>query len=463
MTITSRFNIRMPRYPLALLIVSLSAATTLARADDYPQWFGPQRDGIHREQNILAAFPKDGAKIHWRAPVAAGYSQPVVAGNKVIVTDHILKQGVALPSDPFKRGQLPGVERVLCFDDASGKLLWQVEYDCAYTVSYAAGPRATPVIDNSRVYTLGTEGHVYCIDIESGKIVWNKKLEGQPAIWGYAAAPLVDGDRLILLSSGHPVLTALDKTTGEVVWTALEAAKERGPGYSPPMIHTLGGQRQLIQWYPEALVSLDPATGKTLWSFPYGPAKQGVSITTPLLINGDTFILTTQYEGCAAIQVKENQPKLLWHAASKGRAVSTLHALHTQMIFHDGHIFGINNLGQLLCIDPADGHVVWSNNQPTLGDADPVAWTAAFITPWQPDPTRPAKHFFIANEKGDAIICNLSPKGYTELSRTHLLDPTNTDAHRPVIWCHPAYAHQSIYWRNDKELIRASLAAAAVP
>ena len=443
-----------------LLLSSLLflAAATFTRADDYPQWFGPERDAVYREKDILTTFPKDGPKVLWRAPVAAGYSGPVVAGNKVILTDHVLKPGVSTPSNPFQRNTLAGVERVLCFDDATGKELWKVEYDAPYTISYAAGPRATPVIDGSHVYTLGAQGNVYCIDIESGKTVWNKKLPGDPAMWGYAGAPLIDGDRLILLSSGHPLLTALHKSTGETAWTALEA-QSRGPGYSPPMIHTLAGQRQLIQWYPEGLASLDPVTGKSNWFFPYGPAQQGVTITTPLLINGDTFIVSTQYEGCAAIQVKDNQPKLLWHVKSKGRKPTTLHALHSQMLFHDGRIFGVANTGQLLCLDPADGKALWSTNQPTLGDADPVQWTTAFITPWQPDPNAPPKQFFIANEKGDLIICNLTAKAYTEIARAHLLEPTNTDAGRPVVWSQPAYAHQSFYWRNDKELIRVSLAA----
>jgi outer membrane protein assembly factor BamB len=445
------------------LLIVIACLTASALADDYPQWFGPQRDGIYRERGILSAFPKEGPKILWRASVAAGYSQPVVARDRVIVTDHVLGAGVVTPGDPFKTGTLPGIERVLCFDDAGGQLLWKVEYDCPYTISYASGPRATPIIDGGRVYTLGAQGNVYCIDIESGKTVWNRRLEGNPAIWGYSGAPLIDGDRLILLSSGHPVLTALNKGTGEPIWSALEA-KEEGPGYSPPMIHTLNGQRQLIQWYPRALVSLDPQSGKVNWSMPYGPAKQGVAIVTPLLIPNDTFILSTQYEGCTAIRVSNgNEPKLLWHAANKGRTVSTLHALHSQMIFHDGHVFGVNNGGQLLCIDPADGHVVWSDKAATLGDADPVQWTAAFITPWESEAGKAARHFFIANEKGDVVICDLSRKGYSELSRAHLLDPTNTDAQRPTLWCHPAYAHQSLYWRNDKELIRVSLAAAAAP
>jgi len=440
-------------YRFFLLLISV---TSPAFADEYPQWLGPQRDGIYREKDIVTSFPKDGPKVLWRAPVAAGYSQPAVAPGKVILTDHILNQGTQAPKDPFKRGSLAGIERVLCLDDADGHVLWKVEYDCPYTISYASGPRATPAIDGERVYTLGSEGNVYCIDINSGKVAWNKKLEGQPAIWGFSAAPLVEGDNLVVLSSGHPVLTAFNKTTGEIAWTALESKE---PGYSPPMIQTIAGQRELIQWYPDALTALDPKTGKQIWSLPYGPARMGVSIATPLRISNDTFILSTQYEGCAAIQVKDNTPKLLWHVASKGRAVSTLHALHSPLVYTNSQILGINNTGEMLSISATDGHVLWRTNQPTLGDAEPVKWTAAFITPWQPDPDQPAKQIFIANEKGDLIIAHVDDKGYTETSRAHLLQPTNVDAQRLVVWSHPAYAHQSAYWRNDKELIRVSLKA----
>jgi outer membrane protein assembly factor BamB len=424
-------------------------------ADEYPQWLGPLRDGIYREKNILTSFPAGGAKIVWRAPVAAGYSGPAVAPGKVIVTDHILRQGVPQPNNPFARGSLPGIERILCIDDSTGQQLWKVEYDCPYTISYAAGPRTTPLIDGERVYTLGAEGHVYCVDLRSGDVIWKMKLEGNPAVWGFSGSPVVDGDRVILPGSGHPLLVALNKNTGEPIWSALEAKE---PGYSPPMIHTINGQRQLVQWYPDGLVGLEPQSGKQLWFLPYGPAQVGVTITTPLFIHGDTFIVSTQYEGLAAVQVRDNQPKLLWHAANKGRAINTLHTLHSPMVYHDGHVFGVHSTGELLCIDPTDGHVVWKDEHAILGDADPIQWTAAFITPWQPDPNAPAKHFFMATEKGDLIICNLSAKGYAEISRAHLLDPTNADAQRRVLWCHPAYAHQSVYWRNDKELIRASLA-----
>jgi outer membrane protein assembly factor BamB len=445
------FNILMP-YRICLLAVMLALP---ALADEYPQWLGPQRDGVYRETGIVTTFPKAGPKVLWRAPVAAGYSQPAVAPGKVIVTDHVLKEGAKNPKNPFQRGSLPGNERVLCLDDADGHVLWKVEYDCPYTISYASGPRATPAIEGERVYTFGAEGDLYCIDLASGKVVWNKKLKGPAPIWGFSASPLIEGDNLIVLSSGHPVLTAFNKTTGEIAWTALESKE---PGYSPPMIHTLGGRRELVQWYSEALAALDPKTGKPIWALPYGPARMGVSITTPLRIPNDTFILSTQYEGCAAIQIVNDEPKLLWHKASKGRAVTALHSLHSPLAYTHGQILGINNTGEMLSIDPADGHILWRTTEPTLGKSEPVQWTAAFITPWKPSPQEPAKQIFIANEKGDLIIAHVEDKGYHEIARAHLLEPTNADAQRLVVWSHPAYAHQSLYWRNDKELIRVSLA-----
>jgi hypothetical protein len=119
----------------------------------------------------------------------------------------------------------------------------------------------------------------------------------------------------------------------------------------------------------------------------------------------------------------------------------------------------VNNTGALVCVSTKDGRAVWTDNKPLVGDAEKIQWGTGFLTPWQPEADKPAKHFFLATDGGDLILCDLSPKGYTELSRAHLLDPTNR-AGRPVLWCHPAYAHGSVYWRNDKEVVRVQLAPA---
>jgi outer membrane protein assembly factor BamB len=440
-----------------LRVLALLASALAASADEYPQWLGPRRDGVYREAGVLATFPAGGPKVLWRTPVANGYSQPAVAPGRVICTDHQLAAGLKLPTNAFSTPTLAGVERVHCFDDETGKEIWRVDYDCPYTISYASGPRATPVIDEGRVYTFGTMGHLYCTDLATGKVIWNKRVGGTAPHWGFSASPVVEGDLVIVLCSGKPLLTAFDKRTGDVAWTAVES---KDPGYSPPMTHTVHGRRQVVQWYPNGLIALDPRTGKTIWEMPYGPARVGVTIATPLLIDGDTFVVSTQYEGTSAIQVdKEQRPKLLWHVGGPETDLTTLHALHAPMAYADGRIFGVNHMGQLACVDPANGRVTWSDNRATLGEAKPVKWTAAFLTPYRPDDGAPVKQFFIANERGEFIVAELTAKGYAERARAKLLEPTNNDAKRPVVWAHPAYAHKSAYWRNDKELIRVSLEA----
>src|SRR3954466_13352021 len=141
--------------PVTLL---LSLVPRSSRADDWPGWLGPQRDDIWRKKGLLDSLPKEGLKVRWRAPVGMGYAGPAVANGKVYLLDRQLKQGAEAPKDPFERGKgIPGAERVLCFDDATGKQLWVYEYNCPYTISYASGPRTTPFVDGDRVYTYGAE------------------------------------------------------------------------------------------------------------------------------------------------------------------------------------------------------------------------------------------------------------------------------------------------------------------
>src|SRR5262245_42033878 len=158
------------------LVAGMLAVADSARADDWPQWLGPKRDGVWREQGLLAKFPAGGPAIRWRTPIGAGYSGPVVAQGRVFITDRVLADGTTNPKDPFGRTRVEGKERVLCLEEATGKVLWKHEYDCPYTVSYAAGPRATPAVAGDKVYTLGAMGHLFCFNVKSGDIVWSKNL-----------------------------------------------------------------------------------------------------------------------------------------------------------------------------------------------------------------------------------------------------------------------------------------------
>src|SRR5581483_3658525 len=126
-------------------VVALALAPS-ARADDWPQWLGPQRDGVWRETGIVEKFPPGGPKVLWKAPVGGGYAGPAVAGGKVYVIDRVLPEGTRNPANAFARDEIPGRERVLCLDEQTGRVIWKHEYDCPYRISYPAGPRATPLV-----------------------------------------------------------------------------------------------------------------------------------------------------------------------------------------------------------------------------------------------------------------------------------------------------------------------------
>ncbi len=453
---------------LSLFAGLLFAIAPLARCDDWPQWLGPQRDGVWRESGLAASFPKEGPKLRWRTPIGSGYAGPAVAGGRVYLTDRSLKPKANKPPNPFKRITQPGYERVVCLDEASGKQLWEHQYDCDYTMSYSAGPRATPTVDGDRVYTLGGEGDLLCLETATGKPVWHKHLSSEESptpVWGFAGHPLVDGDRVICLTagkdpaSGMGVVTAFDKHTGAIIWTALP---DKEPGYSAPIIVNAGGRRQLIVWHPASIDGLDPETGKVYWTQAFGPAKQGLTVGTPRFAHderfGDLLFLSTQYEGSMVLKLDANEPgaSVLWKRAGKiDKKTEALHSLMASPIVRGGNVYGIDSYGELRCLDLANGDRRWATAEATTYDAGPQKWSTAFLIPIG----ERGQRFLIPNEHGDLILADLDPQGYHEISRAHVLEPTNKDPQRPVVWCFPACADRSVFWRNDKEIIRVSLSA----
>ena len=136
---------------VTILLLALRFHAGCVRGDDWPQWLGPLRDGIWRESRILERFPSSGPRIRWRTPIGAGYSGPVVAEGRVYLTDRPTTRDKGTPSGPVDRAAVPGVERVLCLDEADGRVLWQHEYDRPYNIAYPSGPRACPLVAGGKV------------------------------------------------------------------------------------------------------------------------------------------------------------------------------------------------------------------------------------------------------------------------------------------------------------------------
>ena len=433
---------------LRCAFLALTFISVTLRADDWPQWLGPQRDGVWRETGLLEKFPEAGPAVRWRTAIGGGYSGPAVAGGRVFVMDRQLVKSAGNPKNAFERGRIPGTERVLCLNEADGKLLWAHEYDCPYTVSYAGGPRTTPLIHGDKVYTLGAEGNLFCLDATTGKEIWardfKKDFNVQTPTWGFAGHPLIDGAKLICLAGGEgSVAVAFDKETGKELWRALSAQE---PGYSPPVIYEAGGARQLIVWHPQALNSLDPESGALHWAEQVN-ARSGLSVAMPRKM-GDLLFVTSFYNGSLMMRLEAGKAAAtkLWQ--SKKVSEKETDALHTIMctpFLQDGYIYGVCSYGQLRCLKAETGERIWETFAATT-DGKPVRWANAFLV-------KNGERFFLFNEKGDLIIAKLTPSGYEESSRAHLLEPTNTDPGRAVVWSHPAFANRCVYARNDKEII----------
>ncbi len=442
---------------LLLALSVLGLALSAARADDWPQWLGPKRDAVWRESGILEKFPKDGPKLRWKAPVGYGYAGPAVAAGRVYVTDWVPNEGVKIPSNPFSSPALAGTERVHCLDDKTGKTVWTHDYPCSYQVSYAGGPRTTPLIAGGKVYTLGTMGDLLCLDDKDGKPVWARNLMkdySAPAqTWGFSASPLLDGDKLICLVGGDAVVVAFHKDTGKEIWRG-PAVKDAG--YCPPVIYSVGGKRQLIIWHPSAVNGLDPETGKVFWSVPFA-VKASLTVPMPRL-DGDRLFLTSFYNGPLMLKLDADgkTPEIVWKGKSnseQSRLTDGLHSIMPTPIIKDGHIYGVCSYGQLRCLKEDTGERVWETFAATTGKEE--RWGNAFLVEQD-------GRFFLFNEQGDLILARLTPKGYDEVSRARLLEPTNTMAGpkgRQVVWVHPAFANRSVYVRNDKEIVCYSLAA----
>ena len=245
-----------------LLLLFLGLPFLLAdvtRADDWPQWRGPNRDGVWRETGILESFPPGGLKVLWRAPVGPGFSSPVVAQGRV----YLIHSELMRPN---------AKERVQCFDAATGKVLWTFSYDVSYpdwafTPEPGMGPAATPIVCDKKLYTLGDKSDLICFDALKGEVLWRRNLETEYGVeqFCFNASPMMEGELLILCigsyGGGSPsCVLALDKDSGKEVWQT----PTEGLTNSSPIAITAGGKRQVIVWTQKSVMSLDPSDGQNL-------------------------------------------------------------------------------------------------------------------------------------------------------------------------------------------------------
>ncbi|MEX0714386.1 MAG: PQQ-binding-like beta-propeller repeat protein [Pirellulales bacterium] len=406
-----------------------------ASADDWPQWRGPARDGVWREEGIVEEFSGPRLEPRWRAKISSGYSGPTVADGRVYVTDRLVgpKQ----------------VERVHCFDWRSGKNLWTHAYDCVYSgVGYEAGPRASVSIRDGRAYSLGSMGHLFCLDAADGKVLWKKDLNQEYGIrmpiWGIAASPLIEQDLVIVQIGGadDACLVAFDLATGEEKWRAL--ADEAS--YAAPILIEQAGRRVLVCWTGESVAGLNPGSGEVYWRHPFPPKNMVIAIATPVFDRGRLFV-TSFYDGALMLKVdpKRLAVQELWRKRGPDEQhTEALHSIISTPYLAGDYVYGVDSYGELRCLDARTGERIWESLEAT----PPARWSNIHMV-------KNGERIWMFNERGELIISKLSPSGYQEISRAKLIEPTREQLNQRggVCWAHPAYAYRHVFARNDNELV----------
>lgn len=423
----SRFFIQL--FVGALVFLGVHAT---AVSDDWPQWRGENRDGVWRETGIMDEFPEEGLQPRWKAEIGSGYSGPTVADGRVFVTDRVRR-----PNQ---------LERIHCFDIQTGRKLWSHEYECVYTVSYEAGPRACVTIHDGNAYALGAMGHLHCLDAGTGKVLWKRDLNAdfkiRMPIWGIAAAPLIYDDLVIVQIGGEEAcVVALDRDYGDTEWTAL---RDRA-SYAAPILVKQAGQDVVVCWTGDSVTGLDPRRGKVHWRFPFPPSRMPIGIATPLHKDNRLF-MTSFYDGSLMLRLSDRElsASLDWRRVGLSeRKTDALQSIISTPIWLGDHIYGVDSYGELRCLQDSNGDRVWEDQTAT----PPDRWsTIHFVLN--------GDNVWMFNERGELIIGQLSPQGFVEKGRAKLIAPTTQQLRQRggVCWAHPAFAERMVFVRNDNEI-----------
>lgn len=439
----------MARMSLSFVFLFVSVVV----AEDWTQWGGNDRLNHWDETGILDRFPRDGLEPVWKVEIGSGYSGPVVSDGRVFVMDYRPKP---------KTEVLEAIERILCLDENTGVELWSHEWETHYRrqlQSYATGPRATPLVANGRLFSIGATGRIHCMDVKSGNVIWERDaLEdfgAEVPAFAVSAAPLAWKDTVIFSCGGRDGhLRALDQATGEEKWKAIPADYELP--YSAPVIMKIAGRQQLIQWDQQNLSSLNPDTGDVYWQVPFY-AKSNMAIARPVLI-GDRLLVSGFYDGSMLVKVSEEGAKMVWKNGGRGERpdqTDSLHAVITTPIAEGDYFYGTCSYGELRGLRLEDGSRIWERKDITRQGR----WGSMF---WVKNSDR----YFVNNDLGELLIMQFSPDGPRVLDRTKLIEPDTNCGYGPrrfanalVNWVQPAYANKHVIIRNDSEIRRVSLAA----
>ncbi|MFC2157985.1 PQQ-binding-like beta-propeller repeat protein [Acidobacteriota bacterium] len=382
----------------------------------WPQWRGPNRDGISLEKGILRTWPTAGPEVLWKTPVGEGYSGISVAGDKL-----------------FSMWDEGESQYLVCLDANNGKELWRLRVGDNFEDNYGNGPRSTPLVDGTSVYAISAQGVLYTVKADDGKILWSKNLhqeyQSQIPGYGYSSSPHIEGNKLIVTVGGKKdyAFAALDKKSGELLW---HSQTDEG-SYSSSVAVTIIGKRQIVSLSAKGLYSISPENGSLYWTYDWEARcpQTGVvtNTATPVFIGPDKIFVSGGFgtiTGSALIQLKEKNGEFVVQELWKNKAMRNV---INSSVFYKGHIYGFDN-NVLECIDIETGKEEWRSRGFQRGSL--IAADG---------------HLFVLGERGKLALVEANPVEFKEISSFQIFKGIN--------WTIPSLAQGKLFLRNKTKMV----------
>jgi outer membrane protein assembly factor BamB len=372
-----------------------------AEAADWPNYRGPRHDGIAPDVTLPKSWPRNGPPVIWKAQTATGFSSIAVAEGRV-----------------YTMGNRDDQDFIFCLKADTGDELWTYGYAAPLDPNlYEGGPNATPTVDGDTVLTLSRRGEVHCLDAATGDVRWSKNVQQETGAsipgWGFSSSPLVQG-RLVLFGIG-PAGLALDKTTGEVVWSS--GTEECG--YTTPVPFEQGGRSLVLVTSGTQLSAVDTLTGELNWQYRW-ITRYGVNAADPIVMGDEVFISSGYSKGAGLIRVTANEPVEVWR-------IRQLRNQLNASVLVDGYLYGIDGdttqQATLQCVSWKTGQVEWSEKG--VGSGSLIAADG---------------HLIVLSDKGKLGVIPASPSGFRPVTGAQILSGK--------CWTSPALAEGRLFARN---------------
>src|SRR5439155_16177803 len=401
-----------------LIVVGLAVFFQSVQAADWPQWRGPQRNGISPETGLLKEWPKNGPKLLWRIDdIDYGYSTPAIVGDVIYLLSN--------------KGMEDESVRALAVQD--GKQVWSTRLG---KVGSNKGPqfpaaRSTPTVGGDRLYALGSGGDLACLETATGKIQWQKNLRedfgGQAGNWAYSESPLIDGDQLVCTPGGkEATLLCLNKKTGEVIWKSAVPEGDSA-GYASANVVEAAGHKQYVQFLAKGVVGVDAKTGRLLWRYDQ-TGKGPANIPTPVVQASYVYSSGGRSGFGGLVKLKADKDGVAAEPVYYERNLPT--AIGGAVLL-DGYLYG-TTAQELVCAEFTTGKVKWHDKCVGAGAiccAD--------------------GRLYVHGENGEVALIQATPEAYREMGRFSASDqPKHTRGAMEKAWAYPVVANGRLYIRD---------------